>query len=180
MKARLYEIYKKEIVPSLIKDLDLKNVMQVPKLRKIVLNMGVGEAISDIKQLDKAMNELGTITGQKPRLIRAKKSEAGFKLRKGMPIGCKVTLHGPIMYEFLDRFINVAIPRIRDFKGLSTDSFDGRGNYNIGLSEQTIFPEIDFDKIEKIRGMDINIVTSAVNDDQCKMLLEYLGMPFKK
>ncbi|MDD3627838.1 MAG: 50S ribosomal protein L5 [bacterium] len=180
MKARLYEIYKKEIAPALIKDLDLKNVMQVPKLLKIVLNMGVGEAIADIKQLDKAMEELGIITGQKPRMIRAKKSEATFKLRKGMPIGCKVTLHGPIMYEFLDRFISIAIPRIRDFKGLSTDSFDGRGNYNIGLPEQTIFPEIDFDKIDKVRGLDINIVTSAVNDDQCKKLLEYLGMPFKK
>ena len=180
MKARLYQLYKKDIVTKLMSDFGLKNIMQVPKLKKIVLNMGVGEAIQDIKQLDKAMEELSIISGQKPRMNRAKKSEAGFKLRQGMPIGCKVTLHGDMMYEFLDRFINAAIPRLRDFKGLSTDSFDGRGNYNIGLNEQTIFPEIDFDKVDKVRGLDINIVTSAENDDQCKKLLEYLGMPFKK
>ncbi|MCK4667414.1 50S ribosomal protein L5 [Candidatus Dependentiae bacterium] len=180
MKARLYELYKKEVLSKLMSELKLKNIMEVPKLKKIVINMGVGEAIQDIKQLDKAMKELAVITGQKPLRIRAKKSEAVFKLRKGMPIACKVTMTGARMYEFLDRFINAAVPRIRDFKGLSADSFDGRGNYNIGLNEQMIFPEIDFDKVDKVRGMDINIVTSAKNDEHCKKLLEYLGVPFKK
>ena len=180
MKPRLLEKYNKEIIPGMMQSLNIKNRYAVPRITKIVVNMGVGEALTDIKILDKAMEELSIISGQKPRMNRAKKSEAGFKLRQGMPIGCKVTLHGDMMYEFLDRFINAAIPRLRDFKGLSTDSFDGRGNYNIGLNEQTIFPEIDFDKVDKVRGLDINIVTSAENDDQCKKLLEYLGMPFKK
>jgi large subunit ribosomal protein L5 len=177
---RLKKKYKEEVVPALMKKFGYKNVMQVPKIEKIVVNMGVGEAVQNIKELENAMNDLALITGQKPSVRRAKRSEAGFKLRKGMPIGAKVTLRRDRMWDFLDRLISMALPRVRDFKGLSPKSFDGRGNYNFGLEEQTVFPEIDYDKVDKIRGMNITIVTSAKTDEEAKALLEALGFPFRK
>ena len=177
---RLKKKYKEEVVPALMKKFGYKNVMQVPKIEKIVVNMGVGEAVQNIKELENAVNDLALITGQKPSVRRAKRSEAGFKLRKGMPIGAKVTLRRDRMWDFLDRLISMALPRVRDFKGLSPKSFDGRGNYNFGLEEQTVFPEIDYDKVDKIRGMNITIVTSAKTDEEAKALLEALGFPFRK
>ncbi len=177
---RLKQKYKEEVIPALMKKFGYKNVMEVPKIEKIVVNMGVGEAVQNIKALENAMNDLALITGQKPSVRRAKRSEAGFKLRKGMPIGAKVTLRKDRMWDFLDRLISVALPRVRDFKGLSPRSFDGRGNYNFGLDEQTVFPEIDYDKVDKIRGMNITIVTTAETDEEAKALLELLGFPFRK
>ncbi len=177
---RLKQKYKEEVVPALMKKFGYKNVMEVPRIEKIVVNMGVGEAVQNIKALENAMEDLALITGQKPSVRRAKRSEAGFKLRKGMPIGAKVTLRRDRMWDFLDRLISIALPRVRDFKGLSPKSFDGRGNYNFGLEEQTVFPEIDYDKVDKIRGMNITIVTTAETDEEAKALLELLGFPFRK
>lgn len=176
---RLKERYLKEIVPKMMKEFSYKNVMEVPKIEKIVLNVGLGEAIQNIKLLDEAQKELGAITGQKAVITKAKKSIASFKLRKGTPIGCKVTLRGKIMYEFLDRFINIALPRIRDFKGVAGKSFDGRGNYNIGIKEQFIFPEVEYDKVEMVHGLDITVCTTAKTDKESKALLRYFGMPFR-
>ena len=176
--ARLKDKYIKEIVPALIKEFSYRNVMQVPKLKSVVLNVGMGEAIQNIKLLDAAVKEIATIAGQNPVITRAKKSIAGFKLREGMPIGCKVTLRGVRMYEFLDKFISLALPRIRDFKGISAKSFDGRGNYAFGIKEQIIFPEIDYDKVQSIYGMDLIIITSAQTNEEGKSLIKYLGMPF--
>lgn len=176
--ARLKDKYINEIVPGMMKDYSYKSVMQVPKLKSIVLNVGMGEAIQDIKPLESAAKELATITGQKAVITRAKKSIAGFKLREGMPVGCKVTLRGDRMYDFLDKFIGLALPRIRDFKGVSPKSFDGRGNYAFGVREQIIFPEINYDKIASIHGMDVVFVTSAKTDEEGRALLKYLGMPF--
>ncbi len=177
---RFQKKYREEIIPALMKRFGYKNVMEVPRLEKIVLNMGVGEAVQDPKELDRAMGDLATITGQKPAYTMAKRSISNFKLRKGMKIGCRVTLRGARMYEFLDRFINLAVPRIRDFRGLSDRSFDGRGNYSVGVREQIIFPEINVDKIDKIRGLDITFVTTAENDEEAYELLKAFGMPFKK
>ena len=177
--ARLREKYKKEIAPSIAKEFEIKNPMAVPKLEKIVVNMGIGEAIGNPKLLDAAVDELKLITGQKPVITKAKKSIAAFKLREGMRIGTMTTLRGDRMYEFLDRLISVAIPRVRDFRGVSAKAFDGRGNYTIGITEQLIFPEIDFNKVDKTRGMNISIVTTAPNDEQGRALLKGLGMPFK-
>lgn len=177
---RLMKKYKEEIVPALLKKLGCKNVMQVPKLDRIVINMGVGEATQNSKIIDAAVKDLKLITGQQPVVTKAKKSEAGFKLREGVAIGVKVTLRKEKMYEFLDRFINLSLPRVKDFEGVSDKSFDGRGNYSIGIKEQLIFPEIEYDKIEKILGMSITIVTSAETDEACKALLTEFGMPFKK
>lgn len=179
MKARLQEYYEKEVVASFIKEMGYKNPMQVPRLIKIVFNMGVGEATQNIKVLDAAVEELALITGQRPIIRRAKKSIAAFKLKAGMPIGCKVTLRRQRMYDFLDKLIHFALPRIRDFKGLSERSFDGRGNYTIGIHEQIIFPEINYDKIDKIKGMNITFVTTAKTDEEGKALLEKLGLPFR-
>lgn len=178
--ARLKEKYRNEIAPSLAKEFDIKNPMAVPRLEKIVLNMGVGEAIANQKALDTAAEELRTIAGQKPVITKAKKSIASFKLRQGMSIGTMVTLRGERMYEFLDRFITVALPRVRDFRGVSPKAFDGRGNYTLGIREQMIFPEIDFNKIDKVRGMNISIVTTARSDDQAFALLKAFGMPFRQ
>ena len=177
---RLKEKYRKDVVPSLTKEFSYKNIMQTPKLSHIVLNVGLGEAIENIKLLDAAVKELATITGQKPVITRAKKSIAGFKVRQGMPVGCKVTLRGDRMYEFLDKFISLALPRIRDFKGVSEGAFDGRGNYAFGVKEQIIFPEIDYEKTESIYGMDVVIVSTAKSNEECKALLRHLGMPFRK
>lgn len=177
--ARLTELYNKELVPQLMKDFNFRNIMEVPKLEKIVLNMGLGEAIQNVKILDSAVAELALITGQKPVITKAKKSIAGFKLRQGMPIGCAVTLRKEKMYEFLDRLINVSLPRVRDFKGVSGKAFDGKGNYSLGVKEQLIFPEVDYDKIDKIKGLNITIVTSAKNDEEGKALLKLMGMPFR-
>jgi len=177
---RLKEKYKKEITPAFIKEFSLKNYMQVPRVEKIVINVGAGEAIQNPKVLDYIVNDISVITGQRPVITKAKKSIAGFKVREGNPIGCKVTLRGNRMYEFLDRLLSLALPRIRDFKGLSLKSFDGQGNYTFGVNEQLIFPEVDYDKIDKIRGMDITIVTTAKEDEQGFALLKYLGFPFKK
>lgn len=178
--SRLKERYLKEIVPALMKEFSYKNIMQVPRLSHIVINVGMGEAIQNIKLLDAAMREIAAITGQRPVITRAKKSIASFKVRKGMPVGCKVTLRGERMYEFLDKFISLALPRIRDFKGVSPRSFDGKGNFAFGVKEQVIFPEIDYDKTESIYGMDVIIVTTAKTDEEGRALLEYLGMPFRK
>src|SRR5690242_20880267 len=178
-KARLYEKYVKEIAPALMKELELKNSMAVPRLHKIVVNMGVGEATQNAKILDPAVNELGQITGQKPVVTKAKKSIAAFKVREGMPIGAMVTLRGHRMYEFFDRLVNVALPRVRDFRGVSTKSFDGRGNYTLGLHDQLIFPEIDYAKVDKSKGMNVTIVTTAKTDDEARALLRHLGMPFR-
>jgi large subunit ribosomal protein L5 len=177
---RLKVHYQKEVVPSLMKQFSYKNPMQVPRLVKVVLNMGMGEAISNAKALDHAVSELELITGQHPVITRAKKSIATFKLREGMPIGCMVTLRKERMFEFLDRFISAALPRIRDFKGIPSKSFDGRGNYSIGIKEQIIFPEIEIDKVDSIHGMDIVIVTTAKTDEEGRALLGHLGMPFRK
>ncbi len=178
--ARLQQFYTETVVPQLQEKLQLSNIMQVPRITKITLNMGVGEAIADRKIVDKAMADMTLIAGQKPVVRRARKSVASFKLRDGMPIGCKVTLRKRQMYEFLDRLISIAIPRIRDFRGLSLKSFDGRGNYSMGVQEQIIFPEIDYDNIDAIRGMDITITTTAVNNEQGQALLESFNFPFKK
>ena len=176
---RLKELYRKELVPRLMKEFSYKNKMQVPRLGKILVNMGLGEAIQNIKILDSATNELMVITGQKPVTTKAKKSIANFKLRKGMSIGCMVTMRENRMYEFFDRLVNVSLPRVRDFRGVSGKSFDGRGNYSLGIKEQIIFPEIDYDKIDKIKGLSINIVTTAKTDEEGKALLRLLGMPFR-
>ncbi len=177
--ARLRDYYIKKVVPSLVKEFNYKNRMQVPKLDKIVVNMGVGEAIQNIKALESAVADLSMIVGQKPVITKAKKSIATFKLRQGMSIGCRVTLRGDRMYEFFDRLVNVALPRVRDFRGISPKSFDGRGNFAIGLKEQIIFPEIDYDKIDKIRGMNIVIATTAKTDEEARQLLRFMGLPFK-
>ncbi len=178
--ARLKELYKKKIVPQLIERLKYKNIMEVPRIDKIVINTGVSTAKEDIKILDEAVGELATITGQKPIVTRAKKSISNFKLRQGMPIGCKVTLHGAVMYEFLDRLINVTLPRVRDFRGVSRDGFDGQGNYNLGIQEHIIFPEINIDKVGKIKGMNVSIITTAKSRDEAYELLSLFGMPFRK
>jgi large subunit ribosomal protein L5 len=178
--ARLRDKYKSEVVPSLMKEFELKNVMAVPRLEKVVINMGMGEATQNAKVLDPAVAELTQITGQKPIVTKAKKSIAAFKVREGMPIGAMVTLRGDRMYEFLDRLMNVALPRVRDFRGVSTKSFDGRGNYTLGLRDQLIFPEIDYAKVDKQKGMNVTIVTTAKSDDQARSLLKALGMPFRQ
>ena len=180
MSHMLKERYQEELVPELMKSLDLKNVMQVPRVEKVVINIGVGEAIDNAKALDAAVSDLSIITGQKPIVTKAKKSIANFKLREGRSIGAKVTLRGYRMWAFLDRLMNVALPRVRDFRGISPNSFDGRGNYALGLREQLIFAEIDYDQIDKIRGFEVTIVTSAGDDDQGRQLLQLLGMPFRK
>lgn len=180
MIPRLKEKYIKEVIPSMMKEFSYKNVMQVPRLEKIVINVGLGEATQNIKLLDIVQKELAQITGQRPVQTRAKKAIAAFKLKKGVPIGCKVTLRGDRMYEFLDRLISLALPRIRDFKGVPTKSFDGRGNYSLGMKEQLIFPEIDVDKVDFIYGMDITICTTAKTDEEAMALLRHLGMPFRK
>ncbi|WP_428910400.1 50S ribosomal protein L5 [Niallia sp. Krafla_26] len=177
---RLREKYTKEITPALVSKFNYKSVMQVPKVEKIVVNMGVGDAVQNAKALDSAVEELATITGQKPLVTRAKKSIAGFRLREGMPIGAKVTLRGERMYEFLDKLVSISLPRVRDFRGVSKKSFDGRGNYTLGVREQLIFPEIDYDKVSKVRGMDIVIVTTANTDEEARELLTQIGMPFQK
>ncbi|MFQ5455929.1 MAG: 50S ribosomal protein L5 [Nitrospirota bacterium] len=176
--ARLKDRYRKEIIPMLMEELSYKNVMQVPKLDKIVINVGMGEAVNNVKLLDSVVEEISLITGQRPILTKAKKAIAGFKIRAGMTIGCKVTLRGNRMYEFLDRLINVALPRIRDFKGVSIKSFDGNGNYTFGIKEQLIFPEMKYDRIVSVNGMDVTIVTSAITDKEGSVLLKKLGMPF--
>ena len=178
--SRLKDLYKDEIVDAMIKKFGYKNIMEVPKLDKIVINMGVGEAKENAKVLDSAVKDLETITGQKVVLTRAKNSVANFKIREGMPIGCKTTLRGEKMYDFMDRLVNLALPRVRDFRGVSADSFDGRGNYSLGLKEQLIFPEIEYDKVEKIRGMNIAFVTTAHTDDEARELLSLMGAPFEK
>ncbi|HPT68599.1 MAG TPA: 50S ribosomal protein L5 [Syntrophomonas sp.] len=177
--ARLYEVYKQEITPKLMDKFQYKNVMQVPKVEKVIINIGVGEAIQNPKALDAAVNDLTLICGQKPIITKAKKSIAGFKLREGMSIGCKVTLRGERMYLFLDKLINIVLPRVRDFRGVSPQAFDGRGNYSLGIKEQTIFPEIEYDKIDKIRGMEVVIVTTAKTDEEARELLKSMGMPFR-
>jgi large subunit ribosomal protein L5 len=180
MTPRLLEKYRNEIIPKMMEIFSLKNRLEVPRLEKIVVNMGVGEALQDIKILEKAMEELSLITGQKPILRRAKKAIANFKIRKGLPIGCKVTLRRTIMYEFLDRLISIALPRIRDFRGISPDSFDEAGNYTLGISEQSIFPEIDYDKVSRMQGMDITMVIKNVKSkEQARELLKLFGMPFR-
>jgi len=178
-RPRLRSKFEKEVAPALLKELELKNVMAVPRLNKIVVNMGVGEATQNAKVLDPAVNELGQITGQKPVVTRAKKSIAAFKVRQGQSIGAMVTLRGDRMYEFLDRLVNIVLPRVRDFKGVSTKSFDGRGNYTIGLHDQLIFPEISYEKVDKQKGMNVTIVTTASSDNQARALLKHLGMPFR-
>ena len=177
--SRLKQRYTKEIAPAMGKEYGYKNVMAIPKLEKIVINIGLGEAIRNSKLLDNAADELGQIAGQRPVITRAKKSIASFKLRKGMPIGCSVTLRGERMFEFLDRLVNTALPRVRDFRGLSTKSFDGRGNYTLGLRDQLIFPEIDYARVSKIKGMNICVVTTAKTDDEARTLLRLFGMPFR-
>ena len=177
---RLKEKYNKEVVPALMEKFEYSSVMQAPKVDKIVINMGVGEAVANTKALDKAVEELQIITGQKPLITKAKKSIAGFRLRDGMPIGAKVTLRGERMYEFLDKLVTVALPRVRDFHGVSKKAFDGRGNYTLGVKEQLIFPEVDYDLVDKVRGLDIVIVTTANTDEESRELLTQLGMPFQK
>lgn len=172
--------YDEEVIPALVKEFDYTSVMQVPKIEKIVVNMGVGAAIDNAKLLDQAVEELTQITGQKPVVTRAKKSVANFKLREGMPIGAKVTLRGEKMYDFLDKLINVSLPRVRDFRGVNANAFDGRGNYTLGVKEQLIFPEIDYDKVNNVRGMDVVIVTTAQTNEEGRALLTQLGMPFEK
>ncbi|MFR8087892.1 MAG: 50S ribosomal protein L5 [Lachnospirales bacterium] len=174
------DFYNSEVVPAMMKKFSYKNIMQVPKIEKIVINMGVGEAKDNPKTLESAVNDLTTISGQKPVITKARKSIANFKIREGMPIGCKVTLRGDKMYDFADRLISLALPRVRDFRGVSANSFDGRGNYSLGIREQLIFPEISYDKIDKVRGMDIIFVTTAKTDEEAKELLTLMGMPFAK
>jgi large subunit ribosomal protein L5 len=178
-RPRLRAKFEKEVAPALLKELELANVMAVPRLHKIVVNMGVGEATQNAKVLDPAVNELGQITGQKPVVTRAKKSIAAFKVRAGQSIGAMVTLRGDRMYEFLDRLVNIVLPRVRDFKGVSTRSFDGRGNFTLGLHDQLIFPEISYEKVGNLKGMNVTIVTTAANDNQARTLLKHLGMPFR-
>jgi large subunit ribosomal protein L5 len=178
--ARLRDQYRETVVPELMKEFGYSNVMQVPQLKKIVINVGLGEAVSNAKALEAAVGDLSAITGQKPVVTRAKKSIAAFKLRAGMPIGAMVTLRGPRMYEFLDRLVSVTLPRIRDFRGVSPNSFDGRGNYTLGLNEQLAFPEIDYDKIDKTRGLEMSLVTSARTDEEGRRLLALLGVPFAR
>jgi large subunit ribosomal protein L5 len=178
--SRLKDKYVKEITPALMSKFNYNSVMQVPRIEKIVVNMGVGDAVQNAKALDNAVEELTQITGQKPVVTRAKKSIAGFRLREGMPIGAKVTLRGARMYEFMDKLVSVSLPRVRDFRGVSKKSFDGRGNYTLGVKEQLIFPEIDYDKVSKVRGMDIVIVTTANTDEESRELLTQIGMPFQK
>lgn len=179
MTTRLKDKFTKDVIPAMMKEFSYSSVMQVPKLEKITLNIGLGEAVKDVKLIDAATRDLTAVTGQKPVVTKAKKSIATFKLRAGMPIGCMVTLRGPKMFEFFDRFVSFAVPRIRDFKGMPDRSFDGRGNYTIGVKEQIIFPEIEYDKIDKIRGLNITINTTAKTDEEAKALLKYLGMPFR-
>jgi large subunit ribosomal protein L5 len=178
-RPRLRAKFEKEVAPALLKELELKNSMAVPRLNKIVVNMGMGEATQNSKILDPAVNELGQITGQKPIVTKAKKSIAAFKVREGQAIGTMVTLRGDRMYEFFDRLVSIVLPRVRDFKGVSTKSFDGRGNYTIGLHDQLIFPEISYEKVDKMKGMNVTIVTTASNDNQARTLLKHLGMPFR-
>ena len=180
MASRLKEKYQQEVVPALQKEFNYKNPMQVPAVHKVVVNIGMGEAIQNAKAMDAAVSDLATITGQRPVITRAKRSVAAFKLREGMQIGCMVTLRGDRMYQFLDKLMNVAIPRLRDFQGVSADAFDGRGNYTLGLREQLVFPEIDYDKVDKVRGMEVSIVTTARTDEEGRRLLSLMGMPFKK
>lgn len=177
--ARLQQFYRDTVMPQLMEKLDIKNPMQVPRITKITINMGVGEAVGDRKVMDHAVSDLAKIAGQKPVVCPARKSVAGFKIRDGMPVGCKVTLRRARMYEFLDRLVTVALPRVRDFRGMSAKSFDGRGNYNMGVREQIIFPEIDYDQIDQIRGMDITITTTAANDQEGRALLEAFSFPFR-
>ena len=177
--ARLKEIYRKEVIPALTKQFGYKSSMQVPRISKIVLNMGVGEAIADKKILDNAVGDMTKLAGQKPVTTKAKKSIAAFKVREGMPIGAMVTLRGDRMYEFFDRLVSIVLPRVRDFRGVSTNSFDGRGNYTLGLRDQLIFPEIDYAKVDKLKGMNVTIVTTARSDDHARSLLKHLGMPFR-
>ncbi len=177
---RMQEKYNNDVVPALGKTFDLKNIMQVPRVTKIIVNIGMGEALDNPKALESAVSDLTIITGQKPVMTKARKSIANFKLREGRLIGTKVTLRGDRMWAFLDRLMNTALPRVRDFRGVSADAFDGRGNYTLGLRDQLIFPEIEYDKIDKLRGMEVTIVTTAKNDDQARMLLQLLGMPFSK
>jgi large subunit ribosomal protein L5 len=178
--VRLREKFEKEVKPALMKEFELKNPMAVPHLHKIVVNMGVGEATQNAKVIDPAVNEMGAIVGQKPVITKAKKSIAAFKVREGMPIGVMATLRGDHMYEFFDRLVNIALPRVRDFRGVSTKSFDGRGNYTLGLRDQLIFPEIDYSKIDKQKGMNVTIVTTAKNDNEARALLKHMGMPFRQ
>ncbi|MGE5573443.1 MAG: 50S ribosomal protein L5 [Bacillota bacterium] len=180
MAARLKEKYLKEVAPALREKFGYRSVMQIPRVEKVIVNMGVSDAVQDPKMLDSAVGDLTAISGQKPLVTRAKKSIAAFKLRAGVPIGCKVTLRGERMYHFLDKLFNVALPRIRDFRGVSPDGFDGRGNYSLGVKEQLIFPEIVYDKVDKIRGMDITVVTTARNDEEAYELLKAMGMPFRR
>ncbi len=177
--ARLRELYKEQIIPKMMKDFNYKNQLQIPRLEKIVVNMGLGEAIQNPKVMESAVDELRTITGQAPVVTKARKSIAQFKLREGMKIGAKVTLRGARMYEFLDRLVNIALPRVRDFKGVSKKAFDGRGNYSMGIREEIIFPEIDYDKIDKIKGLNVTIVTTAITDEESRALLKHFGMPFR-
>ncbi|MBZ5638041.1 MAG: 50S ribosomal protein L5 [Acidobacteriia bacterium] len=178
--ARLAERYRAEVVPALTKEFGYRSVMAVPRVKKIVVNMGVGEAIADAKLLDQAADELATITGQKPSITRARKSIANFKLRAGMAIGCRVTMRGKRMYEFLDRLVNLALPRVRDFRGVSPRAFDGRGNYTLGIRDQLIFPEVNYAKVQKVKGMNVCVVTTARTDEEARALLSHLGMPFRK
>lgn len=180
MASRLFETYKNNVVPALVETFKYKSVMQAPKIDKITINMGVGEAKDNAKFLESAVEEMGLIAGQKPVTTKAKKSVSNFKIREGMPIGCKVTLRGERMYEFLDKLVNISLPRVRDFRGVSKTSFDGRGNYALGIKEQLIFPEINYDKIDKLRGMDIIITTTANTDEEARELLKLMGMPFSK
>ena len=180
MASRLKEKYQQEVVPDLLKEFNYKNPMQVPGVHKVVVNIGMGEVIQNAKAMDAAVADLATITGQRPVITRAKRSVAAFKLREGMQIGCMVTLRGDHMYQFLDKLMNVALPRIRDFQGVSAEAFDGRGNYTLGLREQLVFPEIDYDKVDKVRGMEVSIVTTARTDEEGRRLLKLMGMPFKK
>ncbi len=180
MASRLKVKYKEEIMPALQKEFNYTNPMQVPGVHKVVINIGMGEAIQNAKAMDAAVSDLTTITGQRPVITRAKRSVATFKLREGMQIGCMVTLRGDRMYHFLDKLMNVALPRLRDFQGVSADAFDGRGNYTLGLKEQLVFPEIDYDKVDKVRGMEVSIVTTARTDEEGRRLLKLMGMPFKK
>jgi large subunit ribosomal protein L5 len=180
MASRLKTRYREEIMPALQKEFNYTNPMQVPGVHKVVINIGMGEAIQNAKAMDAAVSDLATITGQRPVITRAKRSVATFKLREGMQIGCMVTLRGERMYQFLDKLMNVALPRLRDFQGVSADAFDGRGNYTLGLKEQLVFPEIDYDKVDKVRGMEVSIVTTARTDEEGRRLLKLMGMPFKK
>jgi large subunit ribosomal protein L5 len=180
MASRLKEKYQQEIVPALQKEFNYKNPMQVPGVHKVVVNIGLGEVIQNAKAMDAAVGDLAAITGQRPVITRAKRSVAAFKLREGMQIGCMVTLRGDRMYQFLDKLLNVALPRLRDFQGVSPEAFDGRGNYTLGLREQLVFPEIDYDKVDKVRGMEVSIVTTARTDEEGRRLLKLMGMPFKK